>query len=491
MSSSTRRTFVKGAAAIPFALWFEQFAWAQGSPKIRFDAASVNGKAMLKIYAAAVKKMRTTASFAEGNPRSWTFQWYTHQVKGQIQNNVANKANEIARIYPAPSAWKNLATEMWNTCQSHLGQPEVHFLPWHRMYVFFFESIIREVSGNASFTLPYWNYSIPKPNPLHGVIPPEFRMSGNATFDPLFVSKRNTGVNTGTPIDNGAPAGYLSTIALSECRYEPTSNTIQGFNQALDFGLHGNVHVGTGNSQNMGSVPWAAFDPIFYLHHCNIDRLWASWNAAGRKNPTTASFLNKTFVFADGKGNRVVATIKNFLDIAPLNYKYDRLEPVPACPPTVTPAAATARKHVATKPIALGTGPVHATLSAAPSPAATVTLGTRIQNLPANHRLYLVLRDLQTDVQPGVVYHLYLEMPAATTGGATTQYYVGTINFFHAEHHDHGDAPKFQSFDITDLAKSLHAHGKLASKAELTIVPNGQPATAAKPVIGEVSIAEI
>ena len=30
----------------------------------------------------------------------------------------------------------------------------------------------------------------------------------------------------------------------------------------------------------MASVPSAAYDPIFYLHHANIDRLWADWQAA-------------------------------------------------------------------------------------------------------------------------------------------------------------------------------------------------------------------
>jgi hypothetical protein len=35
----------------------------------------------------------------------------------------------------------------------------------------------------------------------------------------------------------------------------------------------------------MGSVPTAGFDPIFYLHHANVDRLWAAWQAS---HPTVA-----------------------------------------------------------------------------------------------------------------------------------------------------------------------------------------------------------
>ncbi|RDL34449.1 Uncharacterized protein BP5553_07577 [Venustampulla echinocandica] len=39
--------------------------------------------------------------------------------------------------------------------------------------------------------------------------------------------------------------------------------------------IHGNLHVFTGGNGQMGSVPVAAFDPIFWLHHCNVDRLFA------------------------------------------------------------------------------------------------------------------------------------------------------------------------------------------------------------------------
>ena len=33
-------------------------------------------------------------------------------------------------------------------------------------------------------------------------------------------------------------------------------------------------------------------DPIFWLHHCNIDRLWAEWNARGHRNTASALWRN-------------------------------------------------------------------------------------------------------------------------------------------------------------------------------------------------------
>jgi tyrosinase len=484
----TRREFVAGTAAIPFALLYEKYAWG-ATPLTRYDASSAQGKAMLKIYAGAVAKMRA-APFTDGNPRSWTFQWYTHQVKGLISQAAQNKANALASIYPGgnPPVWRSLANEMWNTCQSHLGQPENNFLVWHRMYVYYFESIVREVSGHPEFTLPYWNYSVPKTNPLHGVVPPELRMPNDPVFGSLYVSKRNSLANNGQPIDQGRTDDPLSLSALAECTYGPSSGK-QGFNAALDFGLHGNVHVLTGNGQNMGSVPWAAFDPIFWLHHCNIDRLWASWNAAGRTN---VNFGTLRFVFADKSGNRVQRLASDFTSIAPLNYNYDHLERVPSCPATPLTAAAAPLKLVTrANPIPLGPGPVRITLAAAPGPAASVPLKQRVEHLPANHRLFLHLRNLVTDRQPEVLFELFLQLPSGS--GGTTDYYVGTINFFEHEHHDgHGgaDPDKFYSFDITDLAKRLSAGGKLTSNPELTIVPGGKPVSEAKPVIGEVSIVE-
>jgi tyrosinase len=477
----TRRSFVVGAASIPFAVWLEQnAAWAAG-PFIRSEARTAAGQAMLKSYAAAVKKMMNHAQTPEGDPRSWTFQWYTHFVKGSTNKNA-----ELARIYPVANAWKALATEMWNTCQAHngvVGASEPFFLPWHRMFVFFFEAIVRQASGNPNFALPYWNYSIA--GATHGVIPPEFTKQNDPTFGSLYIGKRNPGVNTGTPIDQGQPDSPLDPgPALAECQYLP-NGAKQGFNLKLDSTVHGQVHVLTGNGQNMGTIPWAAGDPVFWMHHCNIDRLWASWNAGGRKNPG-GSFLTKQFVFADTAGKKVVGTIGNFLDIAKLNYSYDRLERVPACPPSLLNAAAAAPLKIAAKPgIPLGPGPVSLTLTSAGGAAASVPLGTRIDKLPPNHHLYIVVRDVASNVQPEVLYHLYLQTRDARN-------YIGAIHFFDSSHaHGEGGAvAKFFSFDITELAKRLRKEGKLGANAEVTIAPAGAPAAAAKPVIGEVSLVE-
>jgi hypothetical protein len=370
------------------------------------------------------------------------------------------------------------------------------------MYVFFFEQIIRNVLHDPTFTLPYWNYSVSTPG-IHGVMPKEFRMQNDPVFGSLFQANRNPGVNAGNPIDQGQPDSPLATTALAKCNYK-TVGVQQGFCQTLDFPLHGNVHVLVGTNQNMGNVPTAANDPIFWMHHSNIDRLWASWNRAGRQNPNDPAFLNKTFTFADGNGNSVTATVKDFLSITPLKYNYDRFEPVPPCPilpPLAATAVPAAQKRHAVAPggaVTLGTARVDVNLAPPPEPdVAAKPLAARVAALAPSKRLYLVLRNLKADAQPGVLYHLYLELPPGADPTKAQAHYVGQIQFFDAAYHgEHdsgaaGNAPdKFYSFDVTQLVKSLRLKKKLSDRPNLSIVPIGQPEEAAKPVIGEITLVE-
>ncbi len=524
MSGINRRSFLGLGAAIPLSAWLEQTASAQGFKKfVRYDARSPKGKKMLESYAKAVAKMKNTDP---GNPLSWTFQWYTHWIKGPQRPYAAvvkAKNDEINRIYPTPgpNAHRELARTMWDNCEAHGngvlppgGTPEFppqnenYFLPWHRMYVYFFERIIRTVSEDPEFSLPYWNYSTLDMK-IRGIIPEEFIKRNDPTFSSLYVENRNPWINQGKPIAGditpGNPNDPLTLDSLAQVSYEPTSSTVRGFNETLDFGLHGNIHVGVGNSTNMGSVPTAAEDPIFWLHHCNIDRLWASWNNAGRINP----YLNQEFTFADEKGRRVVGNISDFLNIANHNYTYEHLEPVPGAAPHLALEAArrqAPRIRAAGRRISLGDKATSVNLEAKAEgpneqPAA---LGAHLERMGDDGRVYLVVKGLETDAAPGVLYNLYLDLPANANEEQKRAHAVGVINFFHAHgpaaaaghevaNADQGHAGGVSvSFDITNVARGLQKTKELNATAPvLTVVPVGSPDAAAKPVIGEVSIIQI
>jgi tyrosinase len=464
---------------------------ANAAASIRYNLASANGQAMLKKYAQAVKLMM---ALPPSNPLSWTFQWYTHAVPTNT-----TKAAALASIFPSVSAAKTLATAMWNTCQGHFAASgEPYFCPWHRMYVCAFEDIIRAVLKDPKFTLPYWNYTAP----AGYAVPKEFRMQNDPLWGPLFRPDRNPTSNAGQPIfaAGGSASDLSPQPSMAQNNYLPTG-VISGFNQTLDFGLHGNVHVFTGNNVGMGQIPWAANDPIFWVHHCNIDRIWASWNNAGHTNPTTAAWLDKTFVFAGPDGKGVKWAVKDYTNTKKCDYKYDRLIGTKLIASVAESlAAATIAPVTVAKtpggPVALGAAPVRVNLAAvaSPSPAAASPLAARLSALPDDHRLYLVITDFKADAQPETLFRVYLDLPDNPPSDPLNSSYVGAFNFFaavpHGDDHAHAEVARSISFDITDVAADLDAKGQLKAEHVVTIIPAKAPFADAKAVIGNISFVE-
>jgi tyrosinase len=496
MSYLTRRSFIQGIAALPLAAWLSQGARAS-EPFVRHDLATPQGAAMLQVYAEAVLKMQALGA---GDPSSWTWTWYTHFVNG-----LTTKDSEIARIFggvvtPASS----LATEMWNTCQAHSGQNANYFLPWHRMYVLFMERIIRQVSGHPEFAMPYWNYTSDDPA-LRGIVPIQFRLPSDPIYGCLYRPDRKTLANTGQPIQQGQPGDPMDiSVPMAKTTYS-TVNKVQGFCRSVDSGIHGRLHILVGTSKNMGAVPYAGRDPLFLVHHANIDRLWASWNANGGTNPTTANWAKKAFVFADPLGQRVSSRLKDYFDAAALGYGYDALVAPPVVSGTSTLMTAmqtdtrtrnsAVAERVATASGAeLGAKPVRIRLVPVAGTRRTRVLG--LDPTQPGKRSYVVVSDLHTWKQPDVLYHLYLT-PAGSPSAPRMGDYVGNINFFDAEFHDHGhgrmaDAlgENFYSFDVTELLKKIARSG--ASNADdaliITFVPGGNPTPGARPLVATIEL---
>jgi len=452
----------------------------------RYSVESPQGQAMLQRYAEAVRRMMALPG---SNPMSWVFQWYTHWVRSD-----RTKAAEIVAIFGSgASPSRTLADRMWNSCRAHFNfgtTDELFFLPWHRMYVDFFERICRRVLDDGTFTLPYWNYTSGS-----NTLPAPFRDPGS----PLFRANRNPGVNQGRPIDEGQPRGTLSAErALMLPNYGGRDDE-PGFNDFLDGRPHGVVHslVGTA-ARGMGSIEWAAQDPIFWLHHCNIDRIWASWNNAGRRNPSDASWLGRSFTFADQNGQAVTATVRDFASTAARGYTYDQFETVP--PPTAAEMAEAGEpdrqrrrvmraRSIAAPPggIPLGRQAIKVNLRrAARESVESDEAGERPR------RVFLVIKNYRANVQPGILYHVYLALPPGTAGQAAERHYVGPLSFFDAVPHA-GHAGAFVGrtarFDVTDIADRLRAAGQFEAPS-VTVAPAGAPAASAQPVIGEISLVE-
>jgi len=485
MSTLSRRSFLLTAMAAPFLRPFTRFPVGTRQPaqKIRYDARSPQGRLMLRSYALGVSRMMTLPA---SDPRSWTFQWYTHAIPGAKGSQAAAvKLAALNAAYPPADPARQLAVEMWNTCESHSpwGQQEDYFLPWHRMYVYYFEIIVREMSGDPNFTLPYWDYSAVSNSNIRGILPPEFLQANDPTFKVLYRRNRNDWVNSGNTM-----RVQFGLDALAECEYS-RRGLDPGFNESVDQLPHGMVHVGVGTRDNMGDVPTAAGDPIFWLHHSNIDRIWASWQAAPRVTPQ----IDRKFVFAGAQGARVERTTKDFLQTAPLDYGYDRLETVPpddcrTVPPQAVPQAVPLYRR--TTPVTLGTSPTVVPLSPPPGAVAPRPLSAVVRSLTRGSRLFLIASALRTNEQPGVTYRVYLDLPNQASAREAARHLAGSLHFFDAgvAENDTGPTNKSFTFDITSLAKKLGASRALHDHPTITIVPNGTPISRARPAVGEISI---
>jgi hypothetical protein len=154
------------------------------------------------------------------------------------------------------------------------------------------------------------------------------------------------------------------------------------------------------------------------------------------------------------------------------------------------------RARMGSDHITLGQKPVTVELSSVPAPKGerALTLPETVRALASDRKLYLVVRDLRTNAQPGVTYSLYLDLPPRASPEAAQKHFAGNVNFFSATVTDDPakaeSSDRFVSFDVTPLLKALDADGKLKDVVTLTIIPDDTPAAAAKPWIGEVSLLE-
>jgi tyrosinase len=158
------------------------------------------------------------------------------------------------------------------------------FLPWHRAYLHFFELAMQDRVGEVM--LAWWDWTSPQ---SHGEgIPSGFTGTGNPLAgQPIAKGQsRPKGVPEDTWREPDVP-GNLPDADELKAIIELTS--FMDFSTQLEQQLHNRIHGWVGGA--MGSVPIAAFDPIFYAHHCMVDRIWRLWQLEhGQPGPPATSW---------------------------------------------------------------------------------------------------------------------------------------------------------------------------------------------------------
>jgi tyrosinase len=149
------------------------------------------------------------------------------------------------------------------------------FFPWHRMQMFEMEQAMQEINPNVS--MPWWDSSVDQ-----ATNSPLWDQSFMGQFNQAWGLNRNLGGNgpLPTPID----VSNLQAI----------SDFLVYSNQMERGPVHRGAHVWVGGAM---PTPVSPRDPIFYLHHTNVDRLWAEWEDA---HPGSSSHIITSMIRYDG-----------------------------------------------------------------------------------------------------------------------------------------------------------------------------------------------
>ncbi|WP_176445343.1 tyrosinase family protein [Blastococcus mobilis] len=291
--------------------------------------------------------------------------------QSQVHGTFAPKA-----AWPSTALWQECAHNHW------------FFLPWHRAYLLEFEAVVREhirqLDGPADdWALPYWNYSdhaadprrLGLPVPLRGdTLPDGVEVPGveplaDGSFpNPLFIPVR---LGPDEPAPGDSVAWASATRALLRPHYanqqdtarvsfgggviEDPTNAAQWHGESpeigqLDMQPHGSVHNQVSGA--MALFQTAGLDPAFWLHHCNVDRLWETYahdlghgypfrNGVGTGTAAHASWIDRQFRFRRPDGSTGTWTAPKLLDVGALGYTYETTAPppLPAVPPPPPPGS--------------------------------------------------------------------------------------------------------------------------------------------------------
>jgi len=323
--------------------------------RVRHNVYSPEGKDALLLFDKAVGLMKERSLKNPADLLGWNYQagihgiWnldYENPKSGQrwtradladfaekkgfdTKENILNGNTVLSNCTHFAVMWNSgdLATGTTAKVNNKDASP-ANFIAWHRLYLQYFEEIAREnlrLSGEASaetWALPYWAYL----NEEDVVMPGIFRDAGSNLYTPYRNPQLNAGIAltqlTNTPLAPGAANWPKQTLqGLNKNNYMAMGTLIENM-------PHNVFHYASGEDGGlfskdglMADVSSAAFDPIFWVHHSFIDKLWSAYNASENaiyafkddfdQNPWNYMFLKPS---RDGNIEKAKDTISSWGD---------------------------------------------------------------------------------------------------------------------------------------------------------------------------------
>lgn len=185
------------------------------------------------------------------------------------------------------------------------------FCPWHRFMLRQLELNLQRVLNDATFGLPYWDWAADGqktatrqkkskvwavdamggsgtpvktgPFKFNAADPTSFRIRIESDVNGQLVQRAH-GLRRaiGTQVSTlPKKADTVSALPLTPYDVTPWDTSSSGFRNRVEGwvppatpALHNRVHVWVGGDMLPSSSP---NDPVFYMNHCNVDRIWEAW----------------------------------------------------------------------------------------------------------------------------------------------------------------------------------------------------------------------
>lgn len=447
---------------------------------VRYNVNKPEGQKALQAMKKALDSMRKMDC---STVTSLYYQGAMHWIPDTVYNG-----NPYCASYTSKADLKTA----WDNC-THIPGIEINFLSWHRLYIWHFEKIVRQLSGYQEFALPYWGYTDTVNVEANRILNEMMRMAGSS----LYEKSRYDSLNNGYPISGDILAALdLDPLFKKKDIYIFTKN--------IDAAPHGAMHnyIGMGNYNYypiwnpiyqcdcngtgvgdtcqgglMANVPSAGFDPVFFLHHSNIDRIWQQWtNSSNGKLITVEDLLAFPwgYTFFNPDGSKVEYTAEEVIKaIYNVDYEYDDTPTPPAEEPKKKPSMFLSAKTFADTIVSKNVNQVVKGKSAKFTLQNDAPRAKQLLSASSTPKTAIIILTVSFRQEPKGIYQVYVNLPEGAAVNPSSDYFAGFMTFFGAKHHfqnadashnegtaSNGNMTKTFIFEMTDVFNASNAFDK-------------------------------
>lgn len=411
-------------------------------------------------------------------------------------------ADMRARDQTAAVSWSGFASVHGDlTTMNHCQHGNWYFLPWHRAFLMMYEKAVIEHSGKADFALPYWDWTRQRgypvaftertwqgrPNPLFspaaGDDPRQRRRGTLSLADAEVGTSKMQEIFEANTLENFGGGRPFDESVTPPKRQDSLSHAWlgrAGTMSELESTPHNGVHVQIGGYMELAA---SARDPLFFLHHCNVDRLWENWNLQGGINTNDPLWREMEFKdhFLDMRGNRYSYTVNKLQRAAGLGYAYDDQASAVAAgrarqkPPRDDSAQIAALYDPSEKVAGIARARTRVTGVAAVNAPLSMTLTVPAHAATPGKRVFAILRGVKSGPQLASM-RVFVELAQPRPGmPVDDRHFVATTNFFavnaHSYHSGGVNHGHCYSIELTHALARLNLLDLQRNTLTLQIVP--------------------